>query len=155
MVRRIIWLFSITGVLIFAGLTAVLMAGDSHIRVPAIAALVTFCAIVLSYLGGIEGGLALGESESESTGKAPSDATEKWRVISLCLSVLPTLAAWGVLWLDSPQHQIGAALAIFAVVWGFDLWLARHGLVASWFLDMRTLVTVLACATLGAALWLL
>jgi hypothetical protein len=150
MVKRIIWLFSITGVLIFAGLTAVLMAGDSHIRVPAIAALVTFCAIVLSYLGGIEGGLAISEAQGDNT-----LASEKWRTISLCLSVLPTLAAWGVLWLDSPQHQIGAALAIFVVVWGFDLWLARHGLVASWFLDMRTLVTVLACATLGAALWLL
>ena len=152
MVKRIIWLFSITGVVIFAGLTAVLLAGDSHVRIPAIAALVTFCAIVLSYLGGIEGGLALGESQADGTS---NDATEKWRAISLCLSVLPTLAAWGVLWLDSPQHQIGAALAIFVVVWGFDLWLARHGLVASWFLDMRTLVTVLACATLGAALWLL
>jgi hypothetical protein len=152
MVKRILWLFSITGVLIFAGLTAVLMAGNSHVRIPAIAALVTFCAIVLSYLGGIEGGLALGESQRDETN---NDATEKWRAISLCLSVLPTLAAWGVLWLDSPQHQIGAALAIFAIVWGFDLWLARHGLVASWFLDMRTLVTVLACATLGAALWLL
>jgi hypothetical protein len=150
MVKRILWLFSITGVLIFAGLTAVLMAGDSHIRVPAIAALVTFCAIVLSYLGGIEGGLALSEAPGDNT-----IAAEKWRTISLCLSVLPTLAAWGVLWLDSPQHQIGAALAIFVVVWGFDLWLARHGLVASWFLDMRTLVTVLGCATLGAALFLL
>ncbi len=149
MVQRIVWLFGITGVLIFAGLTAILVAGDSHIRIPAIAALVTLCAIVLSYLGGIEGGLALGEPGADS------DRNEKWRAISLCLSVLPTLAAWGVLWLDSPQHQLGAALAIFVVVWGFDLWLARHGLVASWFLDMRTAVTVLACGTLGAALWLL
>lgn len=149
MVKRIVWLFSITGLLIFVGLTAVLVAGDSHIRIPAIAALVTFCAIVLSYLGGIEGGLALGEPE------AGGDRNEKWRAISLCLSVLPTLAAWGVLWLDSPQKQIGAALAIFVAVWGFDLWLARHGLVASWFLDMRTAVTVLACGTLGVALWLL
>ena len=149
MVKRIVWLFGITGVLIFAGLTAVLVAGDSHIRIPAIAALVTFCSIVLSYLGGIEGGLALGEPEEGG------DRNEKWRTISLCLSVLPTLAAWGVLWLDSPQKQLGAALAIFVAVWGVDLWLARHGLVASWFLDMRTAVTVLACGTLGVALWLL
>ncbi|HUL56247.1 MAG TPA: DUF3429 domain-containing protein [Usitatibacter sp.] len=149
MVKRIVWLFGITGVVIFAGLTAVLVAGDSHVRIPAIAALVTFCAIVLSYLGGIEGGLALAESEADN------EATEKWRTISLCLSVLPTLAAWGVLWLDSPTKQIGAALAIFVAVWGFDLWLARHGLVASWFLDMRTAVTALACVTLGVALWLL
>jgi len=149
MVKRIVWLFGITGVVIFAGLTAVLVAGDSHVRIPAIAALVTFCAIVLSYLGGIEGGLALAESQGDN------EATERWRTISLCLSVLPTLAAWGVLWLDSPTKQIGAALGIFVAVWGFDLWLARHGLVASWFLDMRTAVTGLACVTLGVALWLL
>jgi len=149
MVKRIVWLFGITGVVIFAGLTAILVAGDSHVRIPAIAALVTFCSIVLSYLGGIEGGLALAESQADN------EATEKWRTISLCLSVLPTLAAWGVLWLDSPTKQIGAALGIFVAVWGFDLWLARHGLVASWFLDMRTAVTALACVTLGVALWLL
>jgi Protein of unknown function (DUF3429) len=146
MVKRIAWLFGIIGALVFAGLTAVLVAGDSHVRVPAIAALVTFCSIVLSYLGGVEGGLALGESERSD---------EKWQSVSLCLSVLPTLAAWGVLWLDSPQHQIGAALAIFIAVWAVDLWLARHGLVASWFLDMRTALTGLACVTLGVALWLL
>ena len=149
MVKRIVWLFGITGVVIFAGLTAILVAGDSHVRIPAIAALVTFCSIVLSYLGGIEGGLALAESQADN------EATEKWRTISLCLSVLPTLAAWGVLWLDSPTKQIGAALGIFVAVWGFDLWLARHGLVASWFLDMRTAVTALACAILGVAYWLL
>ena len=43
------------------GRTIALLWGGSHVRVPAIAALVTWAAIVLSHLGGIEGGLALRE----------------------------------------------------------------------------------------------
>ena len=145
MVKRLAWIFGIGGALIFAGLTAVLVAGDSHVRVPAIAALVTFSSVVIAYLGGIEGGLALRETAGD----------ERSRAVTFFLSALPTLAAWGVLWLDSPQHQLAAAIAIFVLVWACDLWLARHGLVASWFLDMRTAATVLACGILGVALWLL
>ncbi|HXF81063.1 MAG TPA: DUF3429 domain-containing protein [Usitatibacter sp.] len=145
MVKRLAWIFGIAGALIFAGLTAMLVSGDSHLRVPAIAALVTFSSIVIAYLGGIEGGLALRETAAD----------ERSRAVTFFLSALPTLAAWGVLWLDSPQHQLAAAIAIFVLVWVCDLWLARHGLVASWFLDMRTAATALACAILGVALWLL
>jgi hypothetical protein len=145
MVKRLAWIFGIAGALIFAALTALMVFGEPHLRVPAIAALVTFSAIVIAYLGGIEGGLALRETAAD----------ERSRAVTFFLSALPTLAAWGVLWLDSPQHQVAAAIAIFVLVWACDLWLARHGLVASWFLDMRTAATALACAILGVALWLL
>ena len=145
MVRRIAWLFSLTGLVIFAGLTAVLFAGDSHVRVPAIAAMVTFAAVVISYLGGIEGGLALREEGVDS----------RTRAIALALSALPSLAGWGVLWLPSPQQQIGAVIAVFIVVWAADLYHARHGLIPSWFVDLRTAVTAIVCAILGVALYLL
>jgi hypothetical protein len=145
MVRRLAWVFAIGGALLFAAMTAVLVSGQSHIRIPAIGALVTFGAIVLSYLGGVEGGLALREE----------GGTEKTRAISLCLSVFPSLAAWGVLWLGSPQQQIGASIALFIAVWGADLWLAHQGLIPSWFVDMRTAVTALVCVILGLAYWLL
>ena len=48
MVRRIVWMFAITGVLILAGITLLLMSGQTSVRIPAIAALVTFAAVVLS-----------------------------------------------------------------------------------------------------------
>ncbi|MEP7068458.1 MAG: DUF3429 domain-containing protein [Usitatibacter sp.] len=145
MVRRIAWIFAIAGGVIFAALTAVLVSGESHVRIPAIGALVTFAAIILSYLGGIEGGLALHDQVG----------TEKTRSVSFCLSTLPALAAWGVLWLGSPQQQIGASIALFIAVWCADLWLARQGLIPSWFVDMRTAVTALVCVILGLAIWLL
>ncbi|MEO5693386.1 MAG: DUF3429 domain-containing protein [Usitatibacter sp.] len=145
MVRRVVWIFAITGVVILAGLTAMLLNGQSHIRVPAIAALVTFAAIVLSYLGGIEAGIAL----REEAGNARS------RTLALGLSAVPALAAWGILWLPSTQYQLGAALALFIAVWSSDLWLARQGLIPSWFVDMRTAVTLAVCVILGVALYLL
>jgi hypothetical protein len=122
-----------------------LLSGQSHIRIPAIAALVTFAAVILSYLGGIECGLALQESAG----------TERTRALGLGLSTIPALAAWGILWAPSPQWQVGAALALFVAVWGADLWLARQGLIASWFVDMRTAVTAAVCVILGVALYLL
>ena len=145
MVRRIAWLFAFTGVVLFAAMTGFLFAGESHVRIPAIAALVTFASIVLSYLGGIEGGLALRE---EGT-------TERTRSLALSLSVIPSLAAWGVLWLPSPQHQIGTAIVLFIVVWSSDLYLARQGLIPTWFVDLRTAITAIACAILGVAFYLL
>jgi hypothetical protein len=144
-VKRIVWVFAITGALILAGITAMLLSSQSHVRIPAIAALVTFCAIILSHLGGIEGGLALREEAG----------TDRTRAVALGLSAVPALAAWGVLWLPSPQWQVGAALALFIAVWLADLWLARQGLIPSWFVDMRTAVTAAACVILAFALYLL
>lgn len=145
MVKRIAWLLAIAGSIPFAMATVALLAGDSHIRIPAIAALVTVSAIVLSYLGGIEGGLALREES----------ANERTRAVAIALSILPSLAAWGLLWLPSPQWQLGSSLALFVAVWANDLWLARQGLIPSWFVDLRTGVTALVSALLVVALFLL
>ncbi len=145
MVRRIAWLTAIAGSVIFAAITVGLFYPESRIRIPAITALVTFSAIILSHLGGIENGLALREEAG----------TETTRAIALALSIVPSLAAWGVLWLPTPRWQVGAALALFVAVWGADLWLSRHGLIPAWFVDMRTAVTAVVCVILAIAWWLL
>ena len=145
MIRRLAWFLSVVGVLIFAGVTAMLFSSASHVRVPAIAALVTFAAIVLSHLGGIEWGLVLRDESGD----------ERTRAIALGLASVPAIAAWGVFWLPSPQWQIGTAIALFVAVWGADLWLSRHGLLPSWFVDLRTAVTAIVAVILGLALYLL
>jgi hypothetical protein len=143
MVKRLAWIFAITGAVIFAGLTAMLFSSTNQVRIPGIAALVTFAAIVLSYLGGIEGGLALRDEAG----------TAQTRAIAFSISTLPSIAAWGVLWLPSPHWQLGASLALFVAVWTSDLWFARRGLVPSWFVDLRTAVTAVVALTLGVALY--
>lgn len=145
MVRRIAWASAIAGSLVFAAITVALFSGQSHIRIPAITALVTFSAIILAHLGGIENGLALREEAS----------TEATRAIALVLSIVPSAAAWGVLWLPTPRWQVGAAGALFGLVWASDLWLSRHGLIPAWFVDMRTAVTAVVVVILAVAWFLL
>ncbi len=145
MVRRIAWLTGIAGCVVFAAIAAALFSSQSHIRIPAIAALVTLSAVILSHLGGIENGLAIREEAG----------TERTRAVALALSIVPSAAAWGVLWLPSPRWQVGASAALFLAVWLADLALSRHGLIPAWFVDMRTAVTLAVCAILAAAWFLL
>jgi len=143
-VRRIAWILTFAGAVPFAAATATLFVGDDlHLRVPAIAALVTYSAVILSFLGGIEWGLALREEAGN----------EMTRAIALGLSAVPSLAAWAVLWLPSPTYQVGTALAIFVFVWAADQWLSSRGLLPAWFVDLRTAITAVVALILGIALW--
>lgn len=145
MVPRLAWLLAVTGVLILGVMTAFLFSSETHVRIPAIGALVTFAAVVISYIGGIEFGLALREEGSD----------QRTRALAMSMSALPSLASWGVFWLPSPQQQIGAAIGLFVMMWVADLYLARRGLIPSWFVDLRTAVTVIAVVILGVAFYLL
>lgn len=145
MVRRIAWLLAIVGAVLFATLTVMLFSDRTQVRIPGIAGLVTLAAVVISFLGGIEAGLALNE-------RGPG-GNEGARALAFFLGAVPALAAWGVLWLPSPHWQLSAALMLFVGVWVTDLWLARQGLVASWFVDMRTAVTAVVGTILGVAIY--
>jgi hypothetical protein len=143
-IRRLAWFLTIAGVVPFVVATAALFASDAAaVRVPAITALVTYAAVILSFLGGIEWGLAIrDESGNEST-----------RAIALGLSTVPSLAAWGVLWLPSATWQVGAALGLFVAVWAADQWMAARGLLPAWFVDLRTVVSALVAGILAVALF--
>jgi hypothetical protein len=150
MVRRVAWLLAIAGAIPFAAMTFALTSADNAVRIPAIAALVTYAAVILSFLGGIEWGLAVQEPMA-----APGPQKERLRATALFISAAPSLAAWGVFWLPSPHWQLGASLALFILVWAADLGLSRQGLVPSWFVDLRTAITAVVAVILGVALYLL
>ena len=144
MVRRLAWFLAFAGAVPFLLATAALFASDaSSVRVPAIAALVTYSAVILSFLGGIEWGLAIRDESG----------TEATRAIALGLSTVSSLAAWGLLWLPSPTWQVGCALALIVATWGADQWMAARGLLPTWFVDLRTVVSALVAAILAAALF--
>lgn len=144
MIRRLAWFLAFAGAVPFILATAALYASDaSSVRVPAITALVTYCAVILSFLGGIEWGLAIrDESGNEVT-----------RAVALGLSTVSSLAAWAVLWLPSPTWQVGSSLALFVAVWAADEWMANRGLLPAWFVDLRTAVSALVAVVLAAALF--
>jgi hypothetical protein len=151
MVRRTAWLLAIAGAIPFAAMTFALTSTDNAVRIPAIAALVTYAAVILSFLGGIEWGLAVQDPMPAAT----ADARDKLRTTTLVISAAPSLAAWGVFWLPTPHWQLGGALGLFVLVWAADLALSRQGLVPSWFVDLRTAITAVVAVILGVALYLL
>ena len=144
MVRRIAWFLAFAGAIPFLLATGALFVSDaSSVRVPAITALVTYSAVILSFLAGIEWGLAIrDESGNEVT-----------RAIALGLGTVSSLAAWAVLWLPSPTWQVGAALALFVAAWAADQWMASRGLLPTWFVDLRTVISALVAAILAVALF--
>ena len=144
MVRRLAWFLALAGAIPFLLATAALFVSDaSAVRVPAITALVTYSAVILSFLGGIEWGLAIrDESGNEGT-----------RAAALGLSTVSSLAAWALLWLPSAQWQVGSALALFVAVWAADQWMASRGLLPAWFVDLRTAISVLVAVILAVALF--
>jgi hypothetical protein len=144
MVRRLAWFLTLAGAVPFVLATGALFASDaSSVRVPAITALVTYSAVILSFLGGIEWGLAIRDD-------AGNEAT---RAIALGLSTVSSLAAWAVLWLPSATWQIGSALGLFVAVWAADQWMASRGLLPAWFVDLRTAISALVSAVLALALF--
>ncbi|MGE0357856.1 MAG: DUF3429 domain-containing protein [Burkholderiales bacterium] len=143
MVRRLAWFLAFAGAVPFVLATGALFVSDaSSVRVPAIAALVTYAAVILSFLAGIEWGLAIRDESG----------TEVTRAIALGLSTVSSLAAWAVLWLPSPTWQVGTALGLFAAAWAADQWMAGRGLLPAWFVDLRAAVSALVVAILALAL---
>ena len=146
MIRRLAWFLAVAGALPFLLATGALFFSEaSSVRVPAITALVTYSAVILSFLAGIEWGLAIRDESG----------TETTRAVALGLSTVSALAAWAMLWLPSPTWQVGTALGLFAAVWAADQWMASRGLLPAWFIDLRTAVSALVVAILAIALFLL
>ncbi|APV51083.1 hypothetical protein BWI17_16165 [Betaproteobacteria bacterium GR16-43] len=142
-IKRIAWILTIAGAIPFAVATAFVFRGESSVRVPAIAALITYSAVILSFLGGIEWGIALREEAGN----------EFTRAVALGLSTVPSLAAWAVFWLPGTLVQLGTALGVFVFAWAADQYLASRGLLPTWFVDLRTAITGVVAAILGVAIW--
>lgn len=133
---------TLAGTLPFAASALSLIAGGPLHPTVAIVALVTYAAVILSFLGGIQWGIALSIHET-----APQSANRLFAV-----GILPALLGWGVLWLNSPAQQLGAALCVLLAAWVIDALLRVRNLLPAWFFKMRSIATLVAGASLAAAL---
>jgi hypothetical protein len=105
-------------------------------------ALVTYAAIILSFLGGIRWGLAVARSDSDDA------------ALPYIISIVPSLAAWGLLVLPEPLRL--ACLGILALLLGpIDRRLVPAGYAPPWFGQLRLILSCGAGLALlyAAALW--
>ncbi|MEQ8659619.1 MAG: DUF3429 domain-containing protein [Gammaproteobacteria bacterium] len=128
------------GVLPFLALATALAAEAMLPPRAATLALTAYGAVILSFLGGIQWGLASAAGAGAAT----------WT--RLGCAVLPALVAWGALLLPPAAGFVLLALA-FMVVLGADLVLHAQALVPAWYVRLRwPLTTVVTLCLLIAAI---
>ncbi len=109
-------------------------------------ALVAYGASILSFLGGVQWGLAIAyERDRAKPDGAPTLA------VTLGISVVPSLIAWSALMLPTGTALWILAIAIAALL-AVDLRLSRIGIAPAWYPSLRMPLTgaVVASLLLGA-----
>jgi hypothetical protein len=107
---------------------------------PALYNLTIYSGVILSFLGGVQWGLALA--------RQPTGDARDWRRYGV--SILPSLAAWAGLWFAARNGLLLLA-ASFVAALIYDLWTVRLGEAPRWYGRLRIGLTVVVVAALLAA----
>jgi Protein of unknown function (DUF3429) len=130
------------GVLPFGLLTA---AAVFQINLPAFEArelLVDYGAVILSFMGGVQWGLAMTRSHKDGIGGQ-----------GYAISVLPALLGF-VAAQSAPVIALPVLVIGFCGLLAFDLWTVREGLAPVWYRSLRWQLTIAVVVCLMSA-WLL
>ena len=126
------------GALPFIGLAGAAPYLDSALRVLVVHALVAYGATILSFLGGVHWGLAIGSR---------SNADHQEFQTRLIVSVIPSLAAWTALLFPENTGLLILAAAIAAILW-VDIRATRLGHAPQWYPKIRIPLTCVVVAAL-------
>jgi Protein of unknown function (DUF3429) len=135
------WL-TFAGAIPFIACSAALWFAPNQYRSFTVGILTTYAAVILSFLGGIQWGMAVNLIDT-----APKSA----RNIFL-LSVVPSLLAWAMLLLPEPKTRILVAIFLFAFVWVIDALLNVQKLIPLWFFKLRSMISLIVIASLAMAI---
>lgn len=135
------WL-TFTGAIPFIACSAALWLAPNQYRGFAVSVLTAYAAVILSFLGGIQWGMAVNVIDT-----APKSARNMF-----LLSVVPSLLAWGMLLLPEPRSRILVAIFLFAFVWVIDALLNVQKLIPPWFFKLRSTISLIVIASLASAI---
>ncbi len=132
-----------SGALPFIGLAGATLFFSGPAKQLAAYALAAYGAVILSFLGGVHWGMAVGSEHDPDGGKLSA---------RLAVSVIPSLVGWAGLLIGGP-----AGLFILAVAFGammlVDLRAARLGEAPSWYPKLRIPLSLMAMAALLVGAW--
>ena len=130
------------GVLPFAALTLLAAYGSDLPGGAPLGLLVLYGAIILSFMGGAQWGLAMVTAAEDAGALARR----------LAISVMPALAGFG-LWFAPPKLAALGLAASFVLLLAYDRATARAGTAPPWYPALRLQLTlaVIACLLLAAA----
>ncbi len=147
-----VWFLGLAGLLPFVGLTWVLSGAWPGPGIPsllasreaAVQAQLTYAAIILSFMGGVQWGLAM---------RAPA-GQKRDAHLGYVLSVLPALIGWFALILAPPAVALLIMAAAFCALLAFDLLTVRSGVSPSWYPALRFPLTIVVTMSLIVSAYL-
>ncbi len=122
-----------SGAVPFAAAAIAAVTGGAEIAAVARTLLLTYGAVILSFLGGVHWGLAMLQGAALN--------------VRLVIGVLPSLIGWAALLLGGRAGLLLLAAAV-ATLAAFDLWAARRGWTASWYPRLRLPLSIIVTLSL-------
>ncbi len=143
------WLLGAAGLIPFLALSASLVADIGIARPWATLALMTYGAVILSFMGGVHWGLAMvRDARQSSSGDRAGEDLSLYGA-----SVIPALVGWfAILFLD-PGPAMAVMAAGFAGLLAYDFLTIRRGLVPAWYAGLRFPLTVIVVLSLLVGGW--
>lgn len=133
-------ILGLLGLIPFVGLAALSLIGPEGWRDTVLKALAYYGATILAFMGGCRWGFA-----AAGLGEGPS-------LKLLGLAVVPSLWAWVSLMLPPPFEKEMLALGL-VLLYAADVALKLEGGTPEWWLRLRLPLTLIAAASLIAAVW--
>src|SRR5262245_44659338 len=129
--KRLPLTFIIAGTVPFVGLSvavALRLFEDTHF---VIQLLLTYAAVIVSFLGGIHLGVAV------------TRHNDKARIANLLIaeSLWPSLIAWGMLFYSDIHVQLLALTLLYSFMWAIDSLLYSNEVIPQWFFNLRCIIT--------------
>ena len=118
------------------------MVGLGLYRPLAAQAIISYAAIVVSFLGGIQWGIGLSTIDQQ-----PHTARSLF-----LLSIVPSLLAWAMLFLPVSTSRIIVAIFLVGFVWIIDALLHLQKVIPDWFFRLRSIISCVIIGALIAAL---
>jgi hypothetical protein len=144
--KRVATILTYAGTVPFLACAAILLFGQhmglGSLRQFAGQAITTYAAVIVSFLGGIQWGVALATHEQQ-----PQTAKSLF-----LLSVVPSLLAWAMLFLPNGSSRVIVAIFLVGFVWVIDALLHLQQVLPTWFFRLRSIVSAVVMASLIAAM---
>jgi hypothetical protein len=144
--KRVATILTYAGAIPFVACAVILLFGPAMglggLRQFAGQAITTYAAVIVSFLGGIQWGIAIATHQQQ-----PQTAKSL-----LLLSVVPSLLAWALLFLPNDSSRVVVAIFLVGFVWIIDALLHLQHVLPTWFFRLRSIVSAVVMASLIAAL---
>lgn len=103
--------------------------------------LLTYAAIIVSFLGGVHWGIAITQYASN----------RKIANLLILESIWPSLIAWGVLFYVDLHVRLLVLTLLYVFVWAIDSVLYTRNIIPQWFFNLRCIITPVVVVSLYVA----